>query len=116
MSWPATFEVSFVAPDGVSGPGELEVSPDFIRCIPGFFLGRERVGRGWRHTEREVDLYVARLAPPWPRVALSLHDGPEHFAVSTWRSAGGRLVGSLAAAGYSVTEHRAWLARGPRRR
>ncbi len=110
--WPVSFELGFIAPDGMAGPGRLEVEPGAIRCVPTFFLGRERANRTWTHTDRKVRLYVARLVPPWFNVALSLHDGAESFAVSTWLPGRPRLADPVVAAGFAVAEHRTWLYRG----
>jgi hypothetical protein len=102
--------MAFIAPDGMSGPGEVLVAPGSITCRPTVSLSR--ANQAWTHTDREVSLYVARLVPPWFNVALSLHDGGQHFAASTWLPGRRSLANTLTAAGFSVTEHRTWLHRG----
>lgn len=110
--WPVSFQVGFIAPDGVSGPGRLEVEPGAIRCVSTFSLGGARSGRTWTHTDRTVNLYIARLVPPWFSVALSLHEGSESFGASTWLPGRRRLADTVASAGFAVAEHRTWLYRG----
>lgn len=79
--WPVSFEVGFIAPDGISGPGRLEVEPGAIRCVPMFFLGRERANRTWTPHRPVGEFCVAGKAERGQGVAAGQPKAPPGASV-----------------------------------
>jgi len=88
------------------------ISPGSLVCVPGRLTAGVSQSRPVRHEGRRVDIYVARLIPPWFNVSLPVH-GPEGTLVaSMWILSRRKLRESLQDAGFDVVEQVTWTDRG----
>jgi len=94
------------------GGGHLHVEQGQLVCRVGP-LGRRVVGLAEiRHAGRDVQVYSARLIPPWFSVAALIHDGTRTVRASVPRPRRRRLVSALTEAGFAVGLESTWFSRG----
>ena len=64
------------------------------------------------HQGTRVDIYIARLVPPWFNVTVPIRGDGGTLIASTWVLSRRKLRRTLQAAGFEVTEHVTWFDRG----
>jgi hypothetical protein len=67
---------------------------------------------GSSKARRHVDVYVARLVPPWFNVTVPIRRDGGTLVASMWILSRRRLRRTLYEAGFDVTEHVTWTERG----
>ena len=98
IAWPKTFRVGVTTPGLWRGNGDLVVALGFLACSPGPLTGA--LGRAGEvvHDGRHVDLFVARLVPPWFNVTIPVRGQAGVIVASTWILAKHKLRRTLQAA------------------
>ena len=112
ISWPVLFNVGVTTPGLWRGGGHLVVAPGSLECIPGRLTSGVSASHSVRHQGAHVDVYVARLVPPWFNVTLPVHGAGETLVASMWIVGRRKLRRTLREAGFDVTEHVTWVDRG----
>ena len=101
--------VGLITSDLWRGAGTLWVAPGSIVCTPGRLTARVGPVQPVTHQGTQVDIYIARLVPPWFNVTVPIQgDGGTLFA-SMWILGRRKLRRTLQAAGFDVTEHVTWF-------
>lgn len=108
-----TFSVGIRAPS-IAGGGHLDVAPGFLGCRLGKFTARVSGIDSVRHEGTTVDMFTARLVPPWFNVCVRVDDGERAVGASTWILGRRTLTRTLTACGFTVVEHHTWFFRGMR--
>lgn len=111
-SWPMTFTVGVTTPGLWRGGGELSVAPGSLVCTPGRLTASASSAQPVKHEEMQVDVFVARLVPPWFNVTVPIRGERGTVVVSMWILARRKLRQALQEAGFDVTEHVTWFDRG----
>ena len=111
-SWPRAFTVGLITPDMWRGGGTLWVAPGSIVCIPRRLTARMSSAQPVTHQRTQVDIYIARLVPPWFNVTVPIRGDGSTLIASTWILGRRGLRRTLQAAGFDVTEHVTWFDRG----
>lgn len=106
------FTVGVTAPGLWRGGGVLWVARGSIVCTPGRLTARASSARPVTHEGTQVDIYVARLVPPWFNVTVPLRGEGGTLVASTWILARRKLRRTFQEAGFDVTEHVTWFDRG----
>jgi len=111
-SWPIDCQVGIVTPGLLRGVGRLSVAPGTIVCTPGTMTQGLGSAHPVRHEGNRVDVYVARLVPPWFNVSVPIHGKGATLIASMWLLGRWKLRRALEAAGFDVVEHVTWTDRG----
>jgi hypothetical protein len=94
------------------GGGHLYIAPKALTCRLGSLAKRVSDFEEVSHTGGSVQIYVARLVPPWFNVSVLVDDGTRRIRASVPRPRLRRLVTSLQQASFDVQITRTWLDRG----
>ena len=111
-SWPTTFTVGVTTPGLWRGGGQLSVAPGSIVCTPGRLTAGASSAHPVRHEGRQVDVYVARLVPPWFNVTVPIRGEGGTLIASMWILGRRKLRRTLQEAGFEVVDHVTWFDRG----
>ena len=112
VQWPVTFTVGLTTQQLWRGGGELSVAPDWLVCTPGGVTAHLSVAQPVRHAGTRVDVFIARLVPPWFNVSVPVRGEAGTLVASMWIIGRRKLRRTLQQAGYDVVEHVTWVDRG----
>jgi hypothetical protein len=65
-----------------------------------------------KHNGSRVDVYVARLVPPWFDLAIPIRGDGGTLVATVWLLARRKVRRALREAGFDVVEHITWIDRG----
>src|ERR1700722_4168527 len=112
FSPPHIFKVG-VTTSKASGGGRLQVEQHSVVCELGP-VNRKVSGLSTvKQYGARIDIYVAKLVPPWFNVSVPISDGENLVRASMWLPGLRKLREALSSAGFQVSVHRTWLERGP---
>ncbi len=111
-SWPTTFTVGVTTPGLWRGGGQLSIAPGSIVCTPGRLTAGASSAQPVRHDGTQVDVYVARLVPPWFNLTVPIRGDEGTLIASMWILGRRRLRRTLQEAGFEVVDHVTWFDRG----
>ena len=111
-SWPTAFMVGISLPGFRQGSATLWVAPGSIVCTPGRLTARVGPVQPVTHQGTQVDIYIARLVPPWFNVTVPIRGAGSTLFASMWILGRRKLRRTLQAAGFDVTEHVTWFDSG----
>lgn len=94
------------------GSGTLYVAPGFLACEPAGLAKKLGEARPVRHEGLVVDLFVARLVPPWFNVTIPIRGVDDVMVASRPLWSRKMLRKLLAEAGFQIVEHVTWTDRG----
>ena len=115
-SWPRSFTAGVVTQSYWHGGGVLSVAPGSIICTPGRALASLSSARPVVHEGTRVEMYIARLAPPWMSVGIPIQGEGAILVATTPILVRGRLRNAFEEAGFEVAEHHTWIYKGYRRK
>lgn len=110
--WPATFKVGLTTPGLWRGSGLLTVAPGSVVCSPANVTKRVSSAEPVVLNGHNIDIFVAKLVPPWFNVTIPIRGTDGLLIASTWIFARGKLRQTFQSAGFEVTEHVTWTDRG----
>ena len=111
-SWPTAFRVGVITPGLWRGSGQLLVAPGSIVCTPGRLTAGASSAQPVTHAGMQVEIYIARLVPPWFNVTVPIRGDGGTLVASMWILARRNLRRTFHEAGFDVAEHVTWLDRG----
>ena len=105
------FQVGATFPN-ISAGGRLYIAPGVIEVRPGRLTRRGANVDTVRHSSSEVQVYRARLIPPWMSCAFILSDGERTVRVTipTWMRR--KVLAVLHGAGFQTVEKRTLIDTG----
>ena len=111
-SWPATFRVGLIGPRSWRGGGQLTIAPGSLLCSPGRLMAGVSKAHQVKHEGSRVNVYVARLVPPWFDLIIPIRGEGETLVATVWLLARRKVRRALREAGFDVVEHNTWIDRG----
>lgn len=106
------FSVGVAMRAGLRGGGTLAVSPGRLYCRIGRLSSSLSGIASVTHSGTVIDVYTARLIPPWMNVSCVVMDDDNTILVSLPIISRKRLLTALRANGFEVRTHRTWVFRG----
>ncbi len=94
------------------GGGELLIAPGVLVATPGKLTASLSSARATTHNSMRVDVFAARLVPPWFNVTIPVHGDAGMLVASMSIFARRRIQQTLQSAGFEVHEHVTWTYRG----
>lgn len=101
--------VGIAARDGWNGGGRLTIRTGELALTPSRVMRAVSTITPLIHTTKRVDVYTARLVPPWINTGMPLFQDRSRALVSVPGFRRRRLVELLQQAGFEVVEHRTWI-------
>jgi hypothetical protein len=83
-SWPAKFRVGLIGPRSWRGGGLLTIAPDSLSCSPGRLMASVSKAHQVKHEGSTVDVYVARLVPPWFDLTIPIRGEGGTLVATVW--------------------------------
>ena len=111
-SWPAKFRVGLIGPRSWRGGGLLTIAPDSLSCSPGRLMARVSKAHQVKHEGSTVDVYVARLVPPWFALTIPIRGEGGTLVATVFLLDRRRVRRALREAGFDVVEHITWIDSG----
>ena len=90
----------------------MSVAPGSLVCTPGRLTAGVSAAQPVKHEGTQVDVYVARLVPPWFNVTVPIRGENGVLVASMWILGRRKLRRTLQEAGFEVVEHVTWFDRG----
>lgn len=112
MSWPVIFRVGLTTPGLWRGSGQLAIAPGSLVCSPGRLTAGVSAAQPVTHEGTRVDVYVARLVPPWFNVTVPIRGEGRMLVASMWILGRRKLRRAIEEAGFEVVDHVTWIDRG----
>jgi hypothetical protein len=92
----------------------LHVTPGVLYCVLSRLNSRFSGFDAIRVEVKEIDIFVAKLIPPWFNVSFNLKDEHHQILASMWLPGPRPLKKALRAADIKPMIHRTWTYRGER--
>jgi hypothetical protein len=112
VPWPVTFTVGVTTQQLWRGGGKLSIAPGWLVCTPGRVTAGVSAAQPVKHNGTRVDVFIARLVPPWFNVSIPVRGDAATLVASMWIIGRRKLRRTLQQAGYDVVEHLTWVDRG----
>jgi hypothetical protein len=90
----------------------LTIAPGSLLCTPGRLMVGVSKAHQVRYEGSRVEVYVARLVPPWIDLTIPIHGEEGTLIATVWLLARGKVMRALREAGFDVVEHITWIDRG----
>jgi hypothetical protein len=109
---PVTFRVGLIGPRLWRGGGQLTIAPGSLLCSPGRLMAGVSKAHQVRYEGSRVEIYVARLVPPWFDLTIPIRGEGGTLVATIWLLARRKVRQALREAGFDVVEHITWIDRG----